>query len=82
MIGIDDDLLYNKVMKTDKSINMVDRSVGVLKHVSDPDGDFVDAPGAVLLGFMWELTAEVYSLRGDFDAEQRLQRNVTNLIRP
>ncbi len=67
-------------MKTDKSINMVDRSVGTLKQESEPDSDFVDAPPEVLLGFMWELTAEVYSLRGDFDAEQRLQRNATNLI--
>ena len=69
-------------MQTDKSINMVDRSVVSLKQSDQPDSDLVDAPPEVLLGFMWELTAEVYSLRGDFDAEQRLQRNVTNLIEP
>jgi hypothetical protein len=27
------------------------------------------------------LTCEVYSLQGDFDAEQRLQRDVINIIR-
>ena len=65
-----------------ESINRVDRSVGVLKNAdSPPDSDLVDAPPEVLLGFMWELTKEVYSLRGNFDAEQRLQRNITNLIR-
>ena len=69
-------------MQTDKTINMVDRSVVSLKQAGQPDSDLVDAPPEVLLGFMWELTAEVYSLRGDFDAEQRLQRNVTNLIQP
>ena len=69
-------------MKSDTSINMVDRSVGVLKQAGEPDRDFVDASPEVLLGFMWELTAEIYSLKGDFDAEQRLQRNVTNLIKP
>ena len=69
-------------MKTNTTINMVDRGVGVLKQSGDPDSDFVDASPEVLLGFMWELTAEIYSLRGDFDAEQRLQRNVTNLIEP
>lgn len=69
-------------MKTNTTINTVDRSVGVLKQAGSPDSDFVDAPPEVLLGFMWELTAEIYSLRGDFDAEQRLQRNVTNLIEP
>lgn len=63
-------------------INRVDRSVSVLKKIgSAPDNDHVDAGSAVLVGFMWELTMEVYSLRGNFDAEQRLQRNVTNLIR-
>lgn len=69
-------------MQTAKSINTVDRGVASLKQADQPDSDLVDAPPEVLLGFMWELTAEVYSLRGDFDAEQRLQRNVTNLIEP
>ncbi|MCF7954926.1 MAG: hypothetical protein K9M75_03900 [Phycisphaerae bacterium] len=69
-------------MKKNTAINKVDRSVGVLKQTGSPDSNFVDASPEVLLGFMWELTAEVYSLRGDFDAEQRLQRNVTNLIEP
>ena len=64
-------------------INRVDRSIGVLKNAdSAPDNDLVDAPPEVLIGFMWELTKEVYSLRGNFDAEQRLQRNITNLIQP
>lgn len=66
----------------DNSINRVDRSVGVLKGSdSAADNAFVSGRPEVLLGFIWELTKEVYSLRGNFDAEQRLQRNVTNLIR-
>jgi hypothetical protein len=66
----------------DNSINKVDRSVGVLKDAdSSPETDFVDASPEARLSFMWELTKEVYSLRGNFDAEQRLQRNITNLIR-
>ena len=65
------------------SIDRVDRSVSVLKNAeSAPDNDIVDGKGEVLLGFIWELTKEVYSLKGNFDAEQRLQRNITNLIRP
>ena len=64
------------------SINTVDRSVSVLKNAgSKPDNGLVDAPPEILVGFMWELTKEVYSLKGNFDAEQRLQRNITNLIR-
>jgi hypothetical protein len=70
-------------VKMTKSINRVDRSIGVLKNAdSAPDNDLVKAPPEVLIGFMWELTKEAYSLRGNFDAEQRLQRNITNLIRP
>lgn len=66
----------------DKSINRVDRSVGVLKNDdSMPDNDFVDAPPEVLVGFIWELTSEICSLSGSFDPDQRLQRNVTKLIR-
>ncbi len=68
--------------KMNESINRVDRSVGVLKNDdSAPDSDLVDAPPDVLLGFMWELTKEIYSLSGKFDVEQRLQRNITKLIR-
>ena len=64
-------------------INRVDRSIAVLKNSdSAPDNDLVDAPPEVLVGFIWELTKEIYSLRGNFDAEQRLQRNITKLIRP
>jgi len=63
-------------------INRVDRSVAVLKKIgSVPDSDHVNGRPEVLVGFMWELTMEVYSLRGNFDAEQRLQRNITKLIR-
>ena len=69
-------------VKMSVSINSVDRSVSVLKDIgSSPDNDLVDASPEDLVGFMWELTKEVYSLKGDFDAEQRLQRNITNLIR-
>ena len=63
-------------------INKVNRSVSVLTSVdSASDNDLVDARPEVLVSFMWDLTKEVYSLRGDFHAEQRLQRNITNLIR-
>jgi hypothetical protein len=69
-------------MKNDNSLNSLDRSTSVLKKSGDPDSQLVDASPQLLLDFMWELTAEIYSLNGNFDAQQRLQRNVTNLIRP
>lgn len=51
----------------------------LLKMTKDDD-PFVDASPQELMDMMWELTAEAWSLTGTFDAEQRLQRNVTKLI--
>ncbi|ERP39044.1 hypothetical protein [Chitinivibrio alkaliphilus] len=31
--------------------------------------------------YVWDLTQEVYSLTGDFDAESRLQRDVVSVTR-
>ena len=62
-------------------INKLDRSKAVLKKTTENGDEFADYSPAELLGFMWELTCEVYSLQGDFDAEQRLQRDVINIIR-
>jgi len=45
------------------------------------DDDYVDASPAERVSFVWELTAEMWSLRGDRCAERRLQRDVTNLVR-
>ena len=52
-----------------------------LKRMTKQDDCFVDASPQELISFMWELTAEIWSLRGDDCVKLRLQRNVTNLIR-
>jgi hypothetical protein len=52
-----------------------------LKKLSDEDDDFVDASPAERLGMMWELTAEIWSLKGQDCAQQRLQRHVARLVR-
>ena len=61
--------------------NKVDRDRAILKKGFDDSDSFVGAPGSSLMDFVWDLTAELYSLGGSGDAERRLQRNVTNLIR-
>jgi len=33
------------------------------------------------ISFMWDLTAELWSLKGIEYVERRLQRNITNLIK-
>ena len=62
-----------------ESLNKVNRKVARLTDKFD-ENNFVDASPAELFSFVWELTKEVYSLSGE-DVEQRLQRNVTKLIR-
>jgi len=38
-------------------------------------------PPAELIGMVWELTKEAYSLAGDFEPEDRLQRHIVRLER-
>jgi len=52
-----------------------------LKKTDRGEDDFVQAPPAERIRFMWELTAELWSLKGSDYVERRLPRHVTNLIR-
>jgi hypothetical protein len=45
------------------------------------DTGHVQADMAELLSMMWEITRDAWSFIKDQDAEQRLQRDVTTLIR-
>ena len=49
--------------------------------VSKNDEGFAEISPAERISFMWELTAELWSLRKSPYVERRLQRNVTNLIK-
>lgn len=60
-------------------MKMQRNKVKLMKMTKDDD-PFVDASPQECVGMMWELTAELWSLTGAFDVEQRLQRNVTRLI--
>jgi hypothetical protein len=51
-----------------------------LKKLSEEGNNFVDASPAERLGMVWELTAEIWSLRGQDIAQQRLQRHVASLV--
>nr|MBU1328366.1 hypothetical protein [Candidatus Omnitrophota bacterium] len=59
----------------------VNRNKVYLGKVSKNDEDFVDMSPAERISFMWELTAELWSLRKSLYVERRLQRNITNLIK-
>lgn len=57
------------------------RNIVNLKKLTKRDDSFANASPGELISFMWELTEEIWSLRGADYVKRRLQRNVTNLIR-
>ena len=59
----------------------VNRSLGLLKKNSKEDDSFVKASPEELISFMWELTSELWSLKGPEYVERRLQRNAAVLIK-
>ena len=73
--------MYTVFMAEKVPITRLDRSKAALRKMTESSQEIPGYSPAELLGFMWELTREIYSLWGDFDAEQRLQRNVANFIR-
>ena len=48
---------------------------------ADDKDDYVEGGMAFRLGIVWELTKEVMSFQGGFDAESGLQRHVVTLVR-
>ena len=52
-----------------------------LSKMTDADDAYVQASPAERVGFVWEITKELWSLRNRQDAERRLQRNVATLVR-
>lgn len=53
----------------------------VLKKLSDPDDDFVQASPAERFFMIWDLTSEIWSLSDPEHVQRRLQRNVVSLTR-
>ncbi len=51
-----------------------------LTKMSKSDDSFVAASPQICIAFMWELTAELWSLKGSPYVKRRLQRDVANLI--
>ncbi len=57
------------------------RNHTTLKKMTEQDNGYVDASPRERIAFIWELTSELWSLKDKQHVEQRLQRNVTNLIK-
>lgn len=52
-----------------------------LKKLSKEDNCYFDASPKERISFMWELTAEIWSLKGAECVKRRLQRNITNILK-
>jgi|Deesub1362A_J573_1020465.scaffolds.fasta_scaffold08065_3 hypothetical protein len=59
----------------------VERNKVYLGKISQNDEGFAKISPAERVSFVWELTAEIWSLRKSPYVKRRLQRNVTNLIK-
>jgi len=59
----------------------LNRNHAHLNRISKQTDNYVNASIEERIAFMWELTAELWSLKGNFHAEQRLQRNRATLIK-
>ena len=57
------------------------RKVVKLIRTTRREDAFVNASPAQRISLIWDLTAEVWGMNGSKDAERRLQRNITRLIR-
>jgi len=55
--------------------------VTVLKKAEENIQPKVNLSPKEAFSFVWELTQEIYSLNGKFDAKSRLQRDVVRLTR-
>jgi len=52
-----------------------------LKKMTKQDNSYVNASPQERIAVIWEITAELWSLKDRQYAEQRLQRNVTKLVK-
>ena len=52
-----------------------------LKRLTEEEDCYVEASFQERISMMWELTAEIWSLRYKKNAERRLQRNIATLIK-
>ncbi len=62
-------------------IRHLNRKISSLTKGFPVDNGYVAASAQERIAITWELTKEMWSLQVGNDAERRLQRNVTNLVR-
>ena len=51
-------------------------------NISNNDDGFVEGDMPTLFEMVWKITCDLWAFTGGNNAEQRLQRDVVNIIRP
>lgn len=64
-------------MKLDRKVTSLLRNA----NANDQDDGFVEGTPSERLGMMWKLACDEWAFEGKGHAEQRLQRDVTKLIK-
>ncbi len=59
----------------------VDREHVAVKKIKGGEFDFAKLAPEKRVAFIWELTAEIWSLKDKTSAKRRLQRHITKLIK-
>ena len=59
----------------------VARNHAVLKKLEKQEDNYMKASFAQRVSFVWELTQEIWSLKDKENAQRRLQRHITTLIK-
>jgi len=59
----------------------VDRNRTVLKKIDKKEDNYMNASFAKRVSFIWELTQEIWSLKDKKNAQRRLQRHITTLVK-
>ena len=59
----------------------MNKTIAVIRQSDPRNSGYVPGPMSERVALVWPLTLEAISLSGKYDAEQRLQRHITRIIR-
>ena len=72
---------YYHIYRINIILLLMNKKITVI-HKSDPgNSGYVPGTPAERIAMVWPLTLEAVSLSGKYNAEQRLQRHIVNIVR-
>ena len=66
----------------EQELPSINKNISKLSKISKEDSDYIDAVPQDRISYIWEVTKSAWSFKEkNFNAEQRLQRNASNIIK-